>query len=157
MTKIVITENQLKKLTRNLNENYVDLNDTYEQECKVDVNYYGLKFKGYEINDINTFNMDLTFLIDMSVKSYGIRDISVYGVKGPSEIELEVSYWLQEDGRDTTEETVVLPINWENVEMQEDETLGYIGISNLIQIDLVNNESGELVVDGVIVNYSKSI
>jgi len=41
--------------------------------------------------------------------------------------------------------------------MQEDETLGYIGISNLIQIDLVNNESGELVVDGVIVNYSKSI
>jgi len=79
MTKIVITENQLKKLTRNLNENYVDLNDTYEQECKVDVNYYGLKFKGYEINDINTFNMDLTFLIDMSVKSYGIRDISVLG------------------------------------------------------------------------------
>lgn len=157
MTKIVITENQLKKLTRNLNENYVDLNDTYEQECKVDVNYYGLKFKGYEINDINTFNMDLTFLIDMSVKSYGIRDISIYGVEGPSEIELEVSYWSQEDGRDTTEETVVLPINWENVEMQEDETLGYIGISNLIQIDLVNNESGELVVDGVIVNYSKSI
>ena len=157
MTKIVITENQLKKLTRNLNENYVDLNDTYEQECKVDVNYYGLKFKGYEINDINTFNMDLTFLIDMSVKSYGIRDISVYGVKGPSEIELEVSYWLQEDGEDSTEETVVLPINWENVDMQADETLGYIGISNLIQIDLGNNESGELVVDGVIVNYSKSI
>ena len=157
MTKIVITENQLKKLTRNLNENYVDLNDTYKQECNVDLNYYGLKFKGYEINDVTTSNMVLTFLIDMSVKSYGIRDISVYGVKGPSEIELEVSYWLQEDGEDSTEETVVLPINWENVEMQEDETLGYIGISNLIQIDLVNNESGELVVDGVIVNYSKSI
>lgn len=157
MTKIVITENQLKKLTRNLNENYVDLNDTYKQECNVDLNYYGLKFKGYEINDVTTSNMVLTFLIDMSVKSYGIRDISVYGVKGPSEIELEVSYWLQEDGRDTTEETVVLPINWENVEMQEDETLGYIGIGNLIQIDLGNNESGELVVDGVIVNYSKSI
>jgi hypothetical protein len=157
MTKIVITENQLKKLTRNLNENYVDLNDTYKQECNVDLNYYGLKFKGYEINDVTTSNMVLTFLIDMSVKSYGIRDISVYGVKGPSEIELEVSYWLQEDGEDSTEETVVLPINWENVEMQEDETLGYIGISNLIQIDLGNNESGELVVDGVIVNYSKSI
>ena len=101
--------------------------------------------------------MTLNFLIDMSVKSYGIKDISVYGVEGPSEIELEISYRTQEDEGDTIEETVVLPINWENVEMQEDETLGYIGISNLIQIDLGNNESGELVVDGVIVNYGTSI
>ena len=67
MTQIVITENQLKKLTRNLNENYVDLNDTYEQECNVDLNYYGLKFKGYEINDINTFNMDLTLIGDRHI------------------------------------------------------------------------------------------
>ena len=157
MTQIIITENQLKKLTKNLNENYVDLNDTYEQKCSVDLNYYGLKFKGYEVNDVTTSNMTLNFLIDMSVKSYGIKDISVYGVEGPSEIELEISYRTQEDEGDTIEETVVLPINWENVEMQEDETLGYIGISNLIQIDLGNNESGELVVDGVIVNYGTSI
>lgn len=157
MTQIIITENQLKKLTKNLNENYVDLNDTYEQNCSVDLNYYGLKFKGYEVNDVTTSNMTLNFLIDMSVKSYGIKDISVYGVEGPSEIELEIYYRTQEDEGDTIEEIVVLPINWENVEMQEDETLGYIGISNLIQIDLGNNESGELVVDGVIVNYGTSI
>lgn len=155
MTKIVITESQLKKLTKNLNENYVDLNDTYKEECKVDIYDYGLKFKGYEINTISTPNIIVTFQIDMHVKSYGITDISIVNVNGPSEIELEI-YYNSEDDSDM-EETITIPINWENVDMQQDDTLGWIGVDNIIQIDLVNNENGELVVNGIIVNYNASI
>jgi len=155
MTKIVITESQLKKLTKNLNENYVDLNDTYEQECKVDIHDYGLNFKGYEINAIITPNITVTFQIDMYVKSYGITDILVVNVDGPSEIELEIHYYGEEDS--DMEETITIPINWENVDMQQDDTLRWIGVNNIIQIDLVNNENGELVVDGSIVNYNASI
>jgi hypothetical protein len=158
MTKIVITESQLKKLTKNLNENYVDLNDTYEEECKVDIHDYGLKFRGYEINTIVTPNITVTFQIDMHVKSYGITDISVVNVKGPSEIQLEIHYYGKDDEDDSDmEETITIPINWENVDMQQDDTLGWIGVNNNIQIDLVNNENGELVVDGIIVNYNASI
>jgi len=155
MTKIVITESQLKKLTKNLNENYVDLNDTYKEECKVDIYDYGLKFRGYEINTIVTPNITVTFQIDMHVKSYGIVDISVVNVNGPSEIELEIHYYSEDDS--DMEETITIPINWENVDMQQDDTLGWIGVNNNIQIDLVNNENGELVVDGIIVNYNASI
>ena len=151
MTKIVITESQLKKLTKNLNEYYVDLNDTYKEECKVDIYDYGLKFKGYEINTISTPNIIVTFQIDMHVKSYGIVDISVVNVNGPSEIELEIHYYGEEDS--DMEETITIPINWENVDMQKDDELGWIGINNNIQVDLVNDENGKLVVDGIIVNY----
>ena len=155
MTKIVITESQLKKLTKNLNENYVDLNDTYKEECKVDIYDYGLKFRGYEINTIITPNITVTFQIDMHVKSYGITDISVVNVNGPSEIELEIHYYGEDDS--DMEETITIPINWENVDMQQDDTLGWIGVNNNIQIDLVNDENGELVVDGIIVNYNTSV
>lgn len=156
MTKIVITESQLKKLTKNLNENYVDLNDTYKEECKVDIHDYGLKFRGYEINAIITPNITVTFQIDMHVKSYGITDISVVNVNGPSEIELEIHYYGDKEDSHM-EETITIPINWENVDMQQDDTLRWIGVNNIIQIDLVNNENGELVVDGIIVNYNASI
>ena len=155
MTKIVITESQLKKLTKNLNENYVDLNDTYEQECKVDIHDYGLNFKGYEINAIITPNITVTFQIDMYVKSYGITDILVVNVDGPSEIELEIHYYGEEDS--DMEETITIPINWENVDMQKDDELGWIGINNNIQVDLVNDENGKLVFDGIIVNYNASV
>lgn len=151
MTKIILTESQLKALAKNLNED--SMNGKYRMECEVDVNYFGAKYKGLEIDDITTSNMTLTFDIDMEGRSWGIKDISVYNVQGPSEIEVEVVYY-PEEGEDSVDETITIPINWENVDMQKDDELSYIGIGRDIQIDLTNNESGELVFDGVIVNYN---
>ena len=151
MTKIILTESQLKALAKNLNED--SMNSKYRMECEVDLNYFGAKYKGLEIDDITTSNMTLTFDIDMEGRSWGIKDISVYNVQGPSEIEVEVVYY-PEEGEDSVDETITIPINWENVDMQKDDELSYIGIGRDIQIDLTNNESGELVFDGVIVNYN---
>ena len=151
MTKIILTESQLKALAKNLNED--SMNSKYRMECEVDLNYFGAKYKGLEIDDITTSNMTLTFDIDMEGRSWGIKDISVYNVQGPSEIEVEVVYY-PEEGEDSVDETITIPINWENVDMQKDDELSYIGIGRNIQIDLTNNENGELVFDGVIVNYN---
>lgn len=151
MTQIIVTETQLKNLTRRLNEDSMD--SKYRMECEVDLNYFGAKYKGLEIDDITTSNMTLTFDIDMEGRSWGIKDISVYNVQGPSEIEVEVVYY-PEEGEDSVDETITIPINWENVDMQKDDELSYIGIGRNIQIDLTNNENGELVFDGVIVNYN---
>ncbi len=153
MTKIIVTENQLKQLTKNLKEDASG--GKYRMECKVDLNYYGAKFKGFDVDDISTSNMILTFDIDMEARSYGIKDISVYNVQGPSEIELEVLYFPNEN-EDSVDEVITLPLNWDNVEMEKDDELSHIGIGDMIQIDLINNENGELVVDGIIVNH-KSI
>lgn len=151
MTKIILTESQLKALAKNLNED--SMNSKYRMECEVDLNYFGAKYKGLEIDDITTSNITLTFDIDMEGRSWGIKDISVYNVQGPSEIEVEVVYY-PEEGEDSVDETITIPINWENVDMQKDDELSYIGIGRNIQIDLINNENGELVFDGVIVNYN---
>lgn len=151
MTQIILTETQLKNLTKRLNEDSTD--SKYRMECEVDLNYFGAKYKGLEIDDITTSKMTLTFDIDMEGRSWGIKDISVYNVQGPSEIEVEVVYY-PEEGEDSVDETITIPINWENVDMQKDDELSYIGIGGNIQIDLTNNENGELVFDGVIVNYN---
>ena len=86
MTQIILTETQLKNLTKRLNEDSTD--SKYRMECEVDLNYFGAKYKGLEIDDITTSKMTLTFDIDMEGRSWGIKDISVYNVQGPSEIEL---------------------------------------------------------------------
>ncbi len=67
MTKIIVTENQLKQLTKNLKED--TSGGKYRMECKVDLNYYGAKFKGFDVDDISTSNMFLTFDIDMLDKT----------------------------------------------------------------------------------------
>jgi len=154
MANIIITENQLKGLTKKLNEDSSSDNK-YRMSCKVDLNYFGSKFKGKEINDISVSEMTLTFSIDMEGRSYGIKDISVYNVQGPSEFELEVDYY-NDEGDDTDIETITLPLNWDNVTMEKDDELSYIGIGSTIQIDLINDENGELAVDDIIVNH-KSI
>ena len=154
MANFILTENQLKQLTKNLKED-MSTGGKYRMECEVDLNYYGAKFKGFDVDDISTSNMFLTFDIDMEARSYGIKDISVYNVQGPSEIELEVLYFPNEN-EDSVDEVITLPLNWDNIEMEKDDELSHIGIGEMIQIDLINNENGELVVDGIIVNY-KSI
>jgi hypothetical protein len=154
MANFILTENQLKQLTKNLKED-MSTGGKYRMECKVDLNYYGAKFKGFDVDDISTSNMFLTFDIDMEARSYGIKDISVYNVQGPSEIELEVLYFPNEN-EDSVDEVITLPLNWDNIEMEKDDELSHIGIGEMIQIDLINNENGELVVDGIIVNH-KSI
>lgn len=154
MKKIILTESQIKTLTDKLiNESsYLSTNDEFNIECEVNLNYYNATYKQGEINDIITSNIQLTHNIDMDVRSYGITDIFVTNLKGPSEIELEIYYYGEND--EDLEDVITVPLNWENVEMQKDEDLGYIGISNNIQIDIENDENGDLFVANIIITHN---
>jgi hypothetical protein len=82
----------------------------------------------------------------MDIRSYGIRGISVYNPSGPSEIELEISYFV--NGDDEDEDIVTIPLDWENVN-EDNGSIGWIGYDNEIDINLKNDENGNIVVDSM--------
>ena len=147
MAKFIFTESQLKSIKRNLNEGVS--NDDYYNVGKTEINFYysNVTYNGYEIDIISAPEIDFTFNIDMNVKSYGIKGISVFNPSGPSEIELTVTYYGGED-YDTSEEIVTLPLDWENVSEDEGSN-SWIGYENQIEITLKNDESGNIVVDSM--------
>jgi inner membrane protein involved in colicin E2 resistance len=149
MTQIIVTETQLKNLTRRLNEDSMD--SKYRMECKADVDYYKVMYNGMEIEYVYPLNINVNFDIDLEGRSYGIKSVSVYNIVGPSEVEMEIEYY-PENSDDSVDETVVVPLNWDNVVIDKDENLGYIGIGDIIQISLKNDESGKIVCDTITVS-----
>jgi hypothetical protein len=146
MAKFIFTESQLESIKRNLSEDYPGTDNNYKVG-KCEVNLYGthnLTYKGHEVDEVSAPQIEFTFDIDMDIRSYGIRGISVFNPKGPSEIELEVFYNIGED--ETNEETITLPLDWSSV--NEDEgSIGWIGYDNQIDISLKNDENGNIVID----------
>jgi hypothetical protein len=149
MTQIIVTETQLKNLTRRLNEDSMD--SKYRMECKADVDYYKVTYNGMDIEYVTPLNINVNFDIDFEGRSYGIKSVSVYNVVGPSEVEMEIEYY-PENSDDSVYETVTVPLNWEDVVLEKDDDLGYIGIGDIIQISLKNDESGNIVCDTITVN-----
>jgi hypothetical protein len=149
MAKFIFTESQVEKIKKSLNEDFPGADDNYRVgKCEVYVEYHGVKFKGYSVDQITSSEIDFTFNIDMNIKSYGIRDISVYNPQGPSEIELEVTYFPNED-EDSVDETITVPLNWEDAEEEQTDSIGYIGYHNEITLSLKNDENGNIVVDSM--------
>ena len=146
MAKFILTESQVEKIKKSLNEDFND-NNYKVGDCDINLYYHKVTYKGHEINDISAPKIGFIFNIDMNIKSYGIKDISVYNPKGPSEIELEVSYYGGEDDNES-EDIITIPLDWKNV--NEDEgSIGWIGYDNQIDITLKNDENGNIVVDSM--------
>lgn len=142
MAKILITENQLQNIKNQLvNE---DIDKRYERKVSVDVDSYNVKINGVGIDFASCSDINLTYLIEQEHKSWGIKDISLYDIKGPSEIEISIT--PEEDGEDVQ---LTLPLNWDDVERENEEGQGVITVGNEITIKLGNNENGEVVVDSI--------
>jgi len=142
MSKFIFTESQLKLIKRNLNEGHLDTNDEYEAEdCEISVYYNNVKYNGRKIDDITAPQINFKFNIDMDAKGYGITEIFPYNPNGPSEIELEIYSYPNED-------VITIPLDWDNV--NEDEgSISWIGYENRIEITLKNDENGNIVVDNM--------
>lgn len=148
MAKFIFTESQVEKIKKSLDEDYPGTDNNYKVgDCNINLYYGKVTYKGQEINDITAPQIGFTFDIDMDIKSYGIRGISLYNPKGPSEIELEVSYYTGEDDNES-EDIITIPLDWENVN-EDDGGNGWIGYDNQIEITLKNDESGNIVVDSM--------
>lgn len=141
--KIKLTESQLERLKTNLSEGSVD--DTYSREVKVVLNHYpNTTYKGMEINDMVAAPMKLSFLIDMDIKSWGIRGISLYNITGPSELEVEIDFYLNDDETDDT--VLTFPIDWSKLTTNSSSGDGIISVGDEIEINLRNDEQGNLYV-----------
>ncbi len=136
--KIIITESQHKKL---LNE---ELNGgEYKMRCKLELEHYGLAYKGGQIDDVTTDEIDVYFDISMDGREWGIKDVSVYNIKGPSEIGAIVTYYI-ENSDDSIDEDITIQLDWSNINEEKSDNLTWIGINNEIVIRLKNTENGEL-------------
>jgi hypothetical protein len=139
--KIRITESQLERLRTNLNEEPLD--DKYVRE--VEAKFYQGTYKGYEINDISPIKLRVSFSIDIEMKSWGIRDINLGGITGPSEVEVEVNYYIDNDN--TEDAYVTIPLDWSKLITEKDSSSGIITVGDEVEIYLMENEEGNLVVE----------
>ena len=152
MKKIILTENQLQKVESQIIKESSDYK--FEETVKFDVDYYGVKFKGQDIDWVVAPEVNITFNIDLDYRRYGIKSVSVYNFRGPDSIELEITPQT-EDGE---EETVVLPLRWndsEFVQTEESDHIGYIGVDNDASLKLANDSNGNLFVEFVSFNVKE--
>jgi len=156
MAKFIFTEEQIQITKKILSENQTGMD--FKLECDVDVDYYRVnkEYKGGELEGIEAHGtMTMTYSIDMEGRSYGIKSIIPYAPKGPSEIELTIIYQdpNDEDGWKTLEDTITIPLNWDDVEQEESHNISYIGYENLVTIILKSDEQGNIVLDGINLYY----
>jgi hypothetical protein len=144
--KVRLKEGQFERLKSVINEGE---NDKYNQVVKLDMHYYGSNFKGYEINDINQLNVRLFYDIQIEGRSWGIDGITVTSITGPSEVDIEIEYYVG-DGEDAETETIIAPlkIDWSkaNVYNSKGDT---ITIDDWVTVELTNDSEGNLLVKAI--------
>jgi hypothetical protein len=149
MGKIILTEKQIKEITKAIAQEEIQMSEEneaykrYSMRCNVQLDYHNKTYKGAEINDIYASEIELTYDIDIEARSWGIKNISLYDIQGPSEIELEVDYYP--NGDDSETETITIPLNWENIQTDEEEGEGVVTVGKDVTLTLENDENGNLV------------
>lgn len=148
--KLILTENQIKKLTDNvINENLYG--DKFGAKVNCTFHHYDLKYKGNDVVDVSPIEFHVTFDIDIEYRRNGIKGISVYNIDGPKTIETEIEFYPNSNDDDNvSSEIVELTVNWsEAVNSSNDESLGYFGISPDVEVELSNDNEGNIVVKEV--------
>lgn len=162
MAKFIFTETQLEMAKKSMGESSdfktnrfeKGRDDRYRIECEVEIDSYGLNFNGKEIDDITTPKIIMYYDIDIEARSWGIKDIMVFNPQGPREIELEVVYYEDED---TQKDTIItIPLEWDDVQMEDADNISYFGFDDLVTIRLKNDEQGGLTTDFITV-YRKTL
>lgn len=144
MKTLVITENQFNTLKSNISESAVG-NERYSRQVSVDVETYHARINGQEIDWATAPNITINYLIEMEHRSWGIKNVSLYSIQGPSEIELTITP-RTEDGEDVD---ITIPLNWDMVEQETEEGEGVITVGNEINVVLGNDESGNIIVTSI--------
>jgi hypothetical protein len=154
MKKIIITESQLKKLSKTLKESS-GLNDKYKIQCEVDFDFDSgsLKHNGVILYDadITTYKITIYYDIKPMSSSYGISSFMFSDLEGPKTTELQIKYYDEDDNEQ--EIYVDLELDWDNNIVEEDtEDIDYIGYDNIIKLRLVNDNNGDIVCDEIVLN-----
>lgn len=143
MAKFIITEKQYNTIKKNVNE---DINNNrYEKRVRTDIETYGVKINGEDIDWAVSGELNLDYLIEMEHRSWGIKDVSLYDIQGPSEIEIEITPQVD----DAEDVILTLSYDWNNVEREVETGRGVITIGSEITIKLGNNENGDVIIESI--------
>jgi len=144
-TKFIFTEKQFKKI---LNEQ--ETSNKFRTECLVNFTHSGVLFKNKEILDIQSERLNVNFDIDIEYKTWGIKSIDIFNIKGPTEIEILVSY-MSDEKKDDLQEYTTLKLDWSLVNVDDSDYLSHYGVGDNITIVVGNDENGNLIVNQIIV------
>lgn len=142
MKKIILSESQAKILMDKVVSEQINPSGKYSQNVKSDFDYHQLKYKGGDVDWVDNVEFTVSFDIDMDGRSYGIKDVSIMNVKGPEALDIVITYY-PEGSEDSIEEEVQIKLDWDNVKIEKDANIGWIGIDSVVDINLT---SGEIIV-----------
>lgn len=164
MKKIILTEEQVKKLVEELPATRAieyTLNDgRYHMKCqfRFDYGYDGLiTYKGGEIDDISDAIGDVSYQIEIDYEPYGIKNIYVTDIKGPESIPVTIRYYpegfsSEDEGwwEKRKEEKYSIPLNWRKLKVDNDGYgMNYYGLDKTINVDVKPNGKGGLIGDTI--------
>lgn len=142
--KLRITENQFETIKKSLNEG---VDNQYSREVRISYYYHGVTVNGVQIEDIMDSTVTLRFNIELEGRSWGIKDISLNGITGPSEIDLEMqSYDEREELMDAN---ATIQLDWDRATINKQSGHGVITVGDEIEITLVNDQNGGIVVKSI--------
>jgi len=166
MKKVILTEHQTQKLINEIIKEQVpavrateySLNDgRYHIKATVDFNYHSDKslYKGGEIDDIPDTKIDVSFLIDIQHETYGITEIRVHDIKGPSKVQTTISYYPWNGEKDEwgdiepVEEPITLDLDWKKIKIEKYAGIAHYGIEDTIYIKIVSDGQDGLKVSSI--------
>ena len=148
--KLKITEGQLERIKSQITEQG---GNRYNREVNVTFNGYRANYKGHEINDILSTRVRLSYDIEIEGRSWGIKDINLGGITGPSELAVEVEYFVDNDNTNTV--TLPMKINWGLAVREVETEKGVFTVGDDVEIELVNDAEGNLMIKEIkVVIYS---
>lgn len=111
-----------------INEN-IGSDNNYSIELNPELFYYGINYKGDNSPEITCNPIKLFFNIDMEIREFGVKSISIYNIKGPEVVNFFIKYYVDEDIE--KEDEVGINLNWENAKLTNTKENGTITLNNL--------------------------
>lgn len=139
--KLRLTESQYNRLQSKLNETITG--KEYSYKVKLDINFD--EYQGKEIVNISEVYITLNYDIHIEMKQWGIGGIYFGDIVGPSEIEIEIEYAIDEDYNTKTIE-VAVPFDWSKLETEKITGSGSVSVGDEVEVYLATNEEGNIFV-----------
>lgn len=152
MKKVLITEKQLQVVKNQLlmenDKGRMENPNSYRREVGVTFDHRNCTFKGKEITDVTpNEGVTLYFEIDMEKRSWGVKSVLLYDIRGHKTLDIRVDYYESEGSNNEEYEYTTINLDWEKLQTEDRNGEGIITIADTLEINLANDENGNLVVD----------
>jgi hypothetical protein len=145
MKKIILTESQLDMVKKS-----VDNNDEnrFRNEVTINIGGSGGTYNGLIVDDVRSYSnkMTLSYLIDINYRKWGIEDIYLHDIKGPSQIDVILECY-QEGSDEMIEKDITVPLDWEKLYTESYGNPGQITIDDTVNITLYFRENNNIEVE----------